>query len=375
MDVQLVEVGPRDGLQNESAILDTSTKVALVRRLMDAGVTRIEVASFVHPGLVPQMADAEDVCAALPDSRDVSYIGVVLNSHGLDRALSTNVNEVNLVVAASEEFSQRNQGATLEEAILEVERMIPVARGADRFVTVTISVAFGCPFEGEVDPATVIRIAERAVAAGAQEVALGDTIGVAVPSDVSRIVPRLQDAIGDSVLRVHFHDTRRTGLGNVAEALRRAIDDIGIVIDSLDPETTDLSTSLGKLRARLDPLLGRNGIELNWDVEDILDADEFPPEVTLHILRIIQEAVTNSLQHSNAGRVEVSISVSGADERRCLRIRVADDGCALQTGPSLAGRGVKNMNSRAKELGAELRMEGTDSGTRIELAIPLRSSF
>ena len=220
MDVQLVEVGPRDGLQNESAILDTKTKVAWFRRLMDAGATRIEVASFVHPRLVPQMADAENVCAALPESQYVSYIGVVLNGRGLDRALSTNVNEVNFVVAASEEFSERNQGAALEEAVSEVERMIPVARGADRFVTVTISVAFGCPFEGEVDPATVIRLAERAVAAGAQEVALGDTIGVAVPSDVSRIVPQLQDAIGDSVLRVHFHDTRRTGLGNVAEALR-----------------------------------------------------------------------------------------------------------------------------------------------------------
>ncbi|MCH7668448.1 MAG: hydroxymethylglutaryl-CoA lyase [Acidobacteria bacterium] len=223
MDVQLVEVGPRDGLQNESAILDTKTKVALVRRLMDAGATRIEVASFVHPRLVPQMADAENVCAALPESQYVSYIGVVLNGRGLDRALSTNVNEVNFVVAASEEFSERNQGAALEEAVSEVERMIPVARGADRFVTVTISVAFGCPFEGEVDPATVIRLAERAVAAGAQEVALGDTIGVAVPSDVSRIVPQLQDAIGDSVLRVHFHDTRRTGLGNVAEALRLGV--------------------------------------------------------------------------------------------------------------------------------------------------------
>ena len=191
-----------------------------------------------------------------------------------------------------------------------------------------------------------------------------------------RVTRELHDGLGGQLVSVlSMVERGLTVPSDVAEALRRAIDDIGIVIDSLDPETTDLSTSLGKLRARLDPLLGRNGIELNWDVEDILDADEFPPEVTLHILRIIQEAVTNSLQHSNAGRVEVSISVSGADERRCLRIRVADDGCGLQTGPSLAGRGVKNMNSRAKELGAELRMEGTDSGTRIELAIPLRSSF
>ncbi|GBE24052.1 hydroxymethylglutaryl-CoA lyase YngG [bacterium BMS3Bbin02] len=223
MDVQLVEVGPRDGLQNESTILDVATKVALINRLVDAGVTRIEVASFVHPKLVPQMADAEAVCEALEDRDDVSYIGTVLNRRGLDRALTTRVDEVNLVVAATEGFNNANQRASVDDTMSEIERMVPIAKQAGRFVSVTISVAFGCPFDGEVDPSRVIELAKRAVATGADEIALGDTIGVAVPSDVTNLVPSVFAVLDDVALRVHFHDTRRTGLGNVAEALRLGV--------------------------------------------------------------------------------------------------------------------------------------------------------
>jgi hydroxymethylglutaryl-CoA lyase len=223
MDVQLVEVGPRDGLQNESTILDTETKLVLIDRLVEAGATRIEVASFVHPKLVPQMADAEAVCAGLPDRDDVSYIGLVLNQRGLDRALATSVDEVNLVIAASEGFNRANQGAAIKDTTSEIERMVPVAHQEGRFVSVTVSVAFGCPFEGEVRPERVVELVQAAVATGADEIALGDTIGVAVPSDVTALVPRLRSVLDGVPLRLHFHDTRRTGLGNVAEALRLGV--------------------------------------------------------------------------------------------------------------------------------------------------------
>lgn len=222
--VTIVEVGPRDGLQNEDVVLDTPTKVELIERLVAAGVRRIEVASFVHPGRVPQMADAEAVMAGLgPSPEGVSYIGLVLNERGLDRALATPVDEVNFVMAASEGFSQANQRASIAEVMESIEAMIPVARAAGRFVTVTISVAFGCPYEGEVAPGAVVDLAERSAATGANEVALGDTIGVAVPHDVSHLTAAVRDVVGDTAVRMHFHDTRNTGIANASAALQAGV--------------------------------------------------------------------------------------------------------------------------------------------------------
>jgi signal transduction histidine kinase len=160
----------------------------------------------------------------------------------------------------------------------------------------------------------------------------------------------------------------------VAEVLRRAIDDIRIVIDSLDPGTADLPTSLGQLRARLEPLLGRNGIDLRWSVEDIPGLETFPPDAALNLLRIIQEAVTNTLRHANADRVELEITSSGVEQRQ-LRISIRDDGRGRQGNQYSGGRGIGNMKSRAEELGAVLRFEGTRSGTRIDLTVPMPHSI
>lgn len=222
--VEIVEVGPRDGLQNEDVALATAEKVELVRRLIAAGVRRVETASFVHPKLVPQMADAESVMATLDSSPPgVSYIGLVLNRRGLDRALDTSVDEINFSVAATEGFSQANQGTSVAEAIAAIEEMIPVARATARPTTVTISVVWGCPFDGEVPAEAVTELAARAVAAGADEIALGDTIGVAVPARVAAMIDSVS-AVADGVpLRAHFHDTRNTGIANVFAAVRRGV--------------------------------------------------------------------------------------------------------------------------------------------------------
>jgi hydroxymethylglutaryl-CoA lyase len=217
-------VGARDGLQNESAVLSTGDKVALIRRSTDAGVRRIETASFVNPRLVPQMADAEAVMEALgatPDGQ--SYIGLVLNRRGLDRALATTVDEVNFVVGATDGFTTANQGSTVAETMAEIEAMLPEAARAGRSTTVTISVAFGCPFEGEVSVAQVSALAARAAAAGAGEIALGDTIGVAVPAQVVDVAEVVGAVIGDARLRMHFHDTRNTGVANVYAALTAGV--------------------------------------------------------------------------------------------------------------------------------------------------------
>ncbi|MET0831809.1 MAG: hydroxymethylglutaryl-CoA lyase, partial [Acidimicrobiia bacterium] len=222
--VTLVEVGARDGLQNEPAVLSTEAKVELIRRLTAAGVHRIETASFVNPRLVPQMADAEDVMEALGETPDgLSYIGLVLNRRGLERALATTVDEVNLVVGATESFTAANQGSTVEATMAEIEAMLPEAAGAGRSTTVTVSAAFGCPFEGEVAVGAVTALAERAAAAGAGEIALGDTIGVAVPAQVRDVTEAVAAVIGDAELRMHFHDTRNTGVANVYAALTAGV--------------------------------------------------------------------------------------------------------------------------------------------------------
>jgi len=223
-EVSIVEVGPRDGLQNEDAILATAEKVELINRLIRAGARRIETASFVHPKLVPQMADAEAVMATLGISEpQVSYIGLVLNRRGVDRALDTTVDEINFSVAATEGFSQSNQGTSVESTISSIEEMLPLVRATARPATVTISVVWGCPFEGEVPIAAVAALARRAAAAGADEIALGDTIGVAVPARVAEMIEAVRDVVDGTPLRVHFHDTRNTGVANAFAAVAAGV--------------------------------------------------------------------------------------------------------------------------------------------------------
>ena len=218
--ITIVESGPRDGLQSEQRVLPTADKIELITRMVRAGVGRIEVASFVHPDLVPQMADAEEVLAGLgPAPESASYSGLVLNRRGLDRALATNVDEIGFVVAAAEGYNQANQRAPVHETMAEIEAMVPEAHDAGRFASVTISVAWGDPYDGEVPTADVVELAARAVAAGADEVALGDTIGVAVPATVRALVGGIRQAVPDLALRCHFHNTRQTGLANVVAAL------------------------------------------------------------------------------------------------------------------------------------------------------------
>ena len=217
--VELVEVAPRDGLQNESTLLSTSTKVELIRRVLAAGVKRIEAVSFVHPGRVPQMADAEAVMAEVPRPAGVSYIGLVLNRRGLDRALAAGMDEINVVVVATETFSRRNQGVSVDDAVAAWLDIARDARAAGVRASVTIGAAFGCPFEGEVAPTVIDELVRRVAEGGPGEVALADTIGVGVPAQVRRLFSGARDALPDVPLRAHFHNTRNTGYANALAAL------------------------------------------------------------------------------------------------------------------------------------------------------------
>jgi hydroxymethylglutaryl-CoA lyase len=218
-EIEIVEVGPRDGLQNEATLFSTQQKLQLIERSIDAGVRRIEVASFVNPKLVPQMADAEAVSAGLPRRDDVIYIGLVLNKRGALRAIEAGLPELGAVCAASDGFATRNQGQNSDESLAMCGEVMRLAREAGRRGQITISTAFGCPFDGEVDPKRVVEMARIAAAAGAVEVAIADTIGVAAPGDVADLVAKVMAAIKPLPVRVHFHNTRNTGLANVWAAV------------------------------------------------------------------------------------------------------------------------------------------------------------
>jgi hydroxymethylglutaryl-CoA lyase len=272
MKVEIVEVGARDGLQNEPEIVSTETKVALINSALAAGVRRIEVASFVNPRRVPQMADAEAVVAALPVSGDATYIGLVLNERGAQRALLTTVDELGAVAVASDSFGVRNQGQTSDESVGVACEIVAMAKAAGRSGQVTISAAFGCPFEGEIDPARVVQIAAQLAKAGPREIALADTIGVAVPAQVRDLIGRVRAVIGDIPIRAHFHNTRNTGLANAWAAFEAGVATLDSSLGGLGgcpfaPKATGNIPTEDLLY-----LLHRSGVETGIDLDAMIEA-------------------------------------------------------------------------------------------------------
>jgi len=222
--IEIVEVGARDGLQNEKAVLETADKIDFVRRLEACGARRIEAVSFVNERRVPQMAGAETIMAALPHAEGRSRIGLVLNERGWDRALAAKVDEANVVVCASDSFGIRNQGAPVRAQMAALAAIVARrhAEGGPP-ISVTLSVAFGCPFEGEVSEDQVVALAREAGALGVTEIALADTIGVADPWTVRRRIEAVRKAAPDARLRMHFHDTRGTGLANAYASVEAGV--------------------------------------------------------------------------------------------------------------------------------------------------------
>jgi isopropylmalate/homocitrate/citramalate synthase len=213
----ICDVGPRDGLQNEATTLEPVVRAELCDRLAAAGVPRVEAVSFVNPKRVPQMAGAEEVMAAIDRREGTVYAGLVLNERGYERALAASVDEVHYAFPVTDEFARRNQNTTVAEAIETSARIVERAHGDGVRVTVTLSVAFGCPFEGAVDPARVLGVAERVAVTAPDEIVLADTIGVGVPSQVETLVTGTA-ALGVPV-GCHFHNTRNTGFANAVAAV------------------------------------------------------------------------------------------------------------------------------------------------------------
>lgn len=221
--VELIEVGPRDGLQSQPKLVDTDTKLAFINRLVAAGVKRIEAVSFVNPKRVPQMADADDVIKGLPRESGVRFIGLVLNTRGFERAAAAGLSEINSVVVATETFSQRNQGMSVAEIMDSVTVIAREARRNGIFCGVTVAAAFGCPYEGRVPPARVVDLVRRLAALEVDEIALADSIGVAVPSEVVKLIGDVNRVRNGIPLRLHFHNTRNTAIANIYAGLMAGV--------------------------------------------------------------------------------------------------------------------------------------------------------
>jgi hydroxymethylglutaryl-CoA lyase len=272
--VEIVEVSPRDGLQNEAARVSTTDKLALVDVLVRSGLRRIEVTSFVDPRRVPQLADADEVCAALPVDAGVVWTGLVLNDRGLDRALAAGLREINVVVVCTDTFSLRNQGVDTAGGVAAWRRIAGAARAAGLRVTLTLAAAFGCPFEGAVSADRVRAVLAQCVEQPPDEVALADTIGVGVPPQVealTRVATETAPGIG---LRWHFHNTRNTGYANAWTATLAADPSLPLALDAsaggiggcpFAPNAT------GNVATEdLVDMLERGGIETGVDVDALL---------------------------------------------------------------------------------------------------------
>jgi hydroxymethylglutaryl-CoA lyase len=274
--IEIVEVGPRDGLQNEKTTLTPAQRVEFIRRLEAAGARRTETVSFVNPARVPQMAGAEEVCAALPADAARSRIGLVLNMRGWDRAVSTGCDEANVVVCASDAFGVRNQGATTAEQMATLAAVAGrrAAEGGPR-LSVTFSVAFGCPFEGEVDPARVIGLVREAAALPLDEIALADTIGAADPWAVRRLVEACRDVAQDKRLRLHFHDTRNTGLANAFAGVEAGVDVLDASCGGLGgcPFAPNATGNIGT--EDLVYMLERAGFQTGYDLPALISTAEW----------------------------------------------------------------------------------------------------
>ena len=278
--VSIVEVGPRDGLQSEPEVLSTDSKTKFIELAIDSGIRRLEVASFVHPKKVPQMADAEALISALPQRDDVSYIGLVMNQRGLDRALETQIHEVGMVIVASDTYNRKNQGVPTAESIDAWRTIAKRAKANGKSATVMISAAFGCPYEGEVAVSRVVDIAKRVVEAGPVELGIADSIGVAAPGQVSELIEALRHSIGNETpLRCHLHNTRNTGLANAQAAIDAGVESVDASIGGIGGCPFAPAATGNIPTDDLVYMLSRSGIETGVSLHKILAASRWLEQI------------------------------------------------------------------------------------------------
>ncbi|UTW54511.1 hydroxymethylglutaryl-CoA lyase [Kordiimonas sp. SCSIO 12610] len=283
-EIEIVEVGARDGLQNEKVIFDTEDKLKLINDAIAAGARRLEVASFVHPKRVPQMADAEAVIAGLDDNPECTYIGLVLNKRGYFRAVETKaggkrgVDEVGAVAIASDTFAEKNQGQTSAESVEISKDIVKLAKADGLSAQITISASFGCPFEGAVDADHVIDMVKSIAEAEPREIALADTIGVGGPGQVADLFNRAREAVPHIPFRAHFHNTRGTGIANAWAAYQAGVHILDASIGGLGgcPFAPKATGNIGT--EDLVFMLERSGIKTDLSLDQLITLTEWVAE-------------------------------------------------------------------------------------------------
>ena len=280
--VSLLEVGPRDGLQSEPTILPTDVKRDFIIKTMDAGIKQIEVTSFVHPKKVPQMADAEKLVESLPDRDDVSYIGLIMNQRGFERARDCGIDEVGMVIVSTDTYNMKNQNVVTQESIDNWLRIASDAKSAGIRTNVIIACSFGCPYEGEVDPELIASIAEKVLEGEPNILGLADSVGVAVPNQVKKTFSLIKELAPNIPLRTHLHNTRNTGLANAAAAIEAGVSIIdastgGIGGCPFAPKATG-NIPMDDLLYMLD----RSGIETGVNLKKIVSTSKWLEEKLEH---------------------------------------------------------------------------------------------
>ena len=270
--VQLKEVGPRDGLQNEKAFIPTADKIQLIDRLSETGLDYIEVTSFVHPKWIPQLADAVDILKAIKRNKNVTYAALVPNAKGLERALEANIDEVSVFMSASEGHNRSNINKSIDETFPILKEVVDGALAAGKTVRGYISTAIACPYDGYTEPTQVVRVAEKLFNMGITEISLGDTIGVGVPTQVDALLTEMLRYYKADQLAMHFHDTRGTALANVVTSLTHGITKFDSAIGGLGGCPYAKGASGNVATEDLLYLLHEMGIETGVQLERISEA-------------------------------------------------------------------------------------------------------
>lgn len=273
--VSIIEVGPRDGLQSEPEVLPTATKIEFITRALDAGISRLEVASFVHPKRVPQMADAEEVIRGLPKPAGITFIGLVLNRKGFERAQQTGIHEIGMAVVASDTYNQRNQGVPTAESVKAWVDISRAARSAGLRANVMISSAFGCPFEGEVPLRHVLDLVEQVMEGEPVELGIADSIGVAVPRQVSELLAAVREKAPGIPIRCHFHNTRNTGIANAQAALDAGVASLDASIGGIGGCPFAPAATGNIPTDDLLYMLDRSGVETGVSLDKIIETSQW----------------------------------------------------------------------------------------------------
>ena len=276
--ISILEVGPRDGLQSEPEILPTEVKKEFITRTINAGIKQIEVTSFVHPKKVPQMADAEKLVESLPENDDVTYIGLIMNQRGFERARDCGIDEVGMVIVSTDTYNMKNQNVVTQESIDNWLSIAAEAKSAGIRTSVVIACSFGCPYEGEIDPEHIASIAEQVLEGKPDVLGLADSVGVAVPSQIKRTFSLVKEIAPSIPLRTHLHNTRNTGLANAAAAVEAGVSIIdastgGIGGCPFAPRATGNIPTDDLLY-----MLDRSGIETGVDLRQVVKTTDWLEE-------------------------------------------------------------------------------------------------